>query len=152
MGTLAAMVRHRSPKLFSDFNNLQFAAVLGMVLFVILLMFLSDASPHHYPSPPVDLPKALHPVSMPWANREDAMIVSITRDGRIYFGTDQVTPAALPVKIADRLKDQSVERRVYIKADMRARWGAVRLACDAVQQAGVPHVGVLVYEKRVSAF
>jgi biopolymer transport protein ExbD/biopolymer transport protein TolR len=152
MGTVVAMVRHRSPKLFSDFNNLQFVAVFGSVLFVVLLFLMTDSPHYHSRSYSVDLPKTLHPVSMPWANRDDAMIVTVTRDGQIYFGVNRIVPAELPERITERLKDQSVERKVYIKADMRARWGAVKLACDAAHQAGILRVGVLVDKKRVSAF
>jgi len=137
----------RSSKLFSDFNNLQFAGVLGMVLFVILLVFMTIPV-HHYRHVPADLPKVAHPVSLPGADREDAMIVAVTRDGRIYIGTDQVTPAQLPVKIADRLKDQDVERKVYIVADMRARWGAVKAVVDGARTAGIMRVAFLTYQRQ----
>jgi biopolymer transport protein ExbD len=73
----------RSPKLFSDFNTLQFASMMSLVVFVILLVFMTFPVDHHGGS--VDLPKVLHPVSMPGANRGDAMIVTITRDGKVYF-------------------------------------------------------------------
>ena len=133
----------RSPKLFSDFNTLQFAAVMGMVLLVILLLFMADTSPHHYRAVSVDLPHVLHPVAMPGASREDAIRVSIMRDGRVFVGTDQVTSVSLPQKIADRLKDKDVERKVYIAVDMRARWGAAKPVLDAVRAAGILRVAFL---------
>src|SRR5580692_8393167 len=68
----------RSPKLFSDFNTLQFASVMGMVVFVLLLVFMT-ISPHGH-GISADLPKVLHPVSMPGAWREDVMKVTILRD------------------------------------------------------------------------
>lgn len=142
----------RSSRLFSDFNNFRFAGVLGMVLFVVLLLFMTESSAHHYGyGSSVDLPKVSHPVSMSSANREDAMTVNVTRDGKIYFDTKQVRPADLPQKIADRLRDRSVERKVYIKADMRARWGAVKLALDAVRAAGILRVAFLVYQRQSGA-
>jgi biopolymer transport protein ExbD/biopolymer transport protein TolR len=113
----------------------------------MLLLFMTDSSHYHYRSS-VDLPKVLHPVSMPWASREDAMIVSVTRDGKVYFGVDHINPAELAQKIADRLKDHSVERKVYIKADMRARWGAVKQALDAARAAGILRVAILTDQRR----
>src|SRR5215475_6997938 len=104
-------------KLFGDFNTLQFASVMAMVVFVILLVFMTI--PAYFHGNAVDLPKVLHPIAMPGANREDALKVTITRDGKVYFESDQTIPSALPAKIADRLKDKSVERKVYIVADMR---------------------------------
>ena len=38
-----------------------------------------------------NLPKIAQPVKMPAAQREEAMIVVVRRDGGIYFGSDQVT-------------------------------------------------------------
>jgi biopolymer transport protein TolR len=138
-------------KLFSDFNTLQFAGVMGMVLVVILLLFMADTGPRHYRGVPVDMAKVAHPVSMRDAYREDAMIVSVTRDGRVYFGSEQVLPDALLVKIADRLEDHNVERKVYIKADMRARWGLVKLVLDSVRAVGLMRVAFLVDQRRSAA-
>jgi len=131
-----------SPKLFSDFNTLQFASVMGMVVFVILLMFMTIPVDYHRGGS-VDLPKVLHPVAMRGADREDAIKVSITRDGKMYLGTDQVWTPDLPMKIQDRLRDREVERKVYIVADMRARLGGVRLALDGARSAGIIRVAFL---------
>ena len=137
-------------KLFSDFNTIQFASVMSMVVFVMLIIFMTLPTPHHgtYPY----LPKVDHPVSMPGANREDAMIVNVTRDGKVYFGVEQVNPADLPQKIVDRLKDRSVERKVYIKADMRARWETVKQVLDGVSAAGLMRVAFLVDQRRTTGF
>jgi biopolymer transport protein TolR len=139
----------RPEKLFSDFNTLQFACVMSLVMFVLLMVFMVHSEPLHSGS--VDLPKVFHPVSMPWADREDAMIVNVTRDGKIYFGPEQVTKVTLRGKIADHLKDSSVERKVYIKADMRARWGSVRDVVDSVRAAGLMRVAFLVDQQRTAA-
>jgi biopolymer transport protein ExbD/biopolymer transport protein TolR len=145
------MRKQRPPsKLFSDFNTLQFAGVMGMVLFVILLVFMK--SPVHGGRVSVDLPKVNHPVSLPGAAREDAMIVTVSRDGKIFLGVDQMTPMHLPAKIADRLTDQSVERKVYIAADMRARWGVVKLALVGVRAAGILRVAFVAHQQQSAAF
>lgn len=138
----------RPARLFSDFNTFQFAGVMGMVVFVVLLVFMTDSSHYHHGSS-VDLPKVLHPVPLPNADREDAMIVNITRDGKVYFGVDHVVPSDLRQKIADRLKDRSVERKVYIKADLRARWGSIKPVLDAVHAAGILRVAFLTYQRQL---
>lgn len=76
------------------------------------------------------------------------MIVNVTRDGKIYFGVEQVRSADLPQKITDRLKDRSVERKVYIKADMRARWGSVKPVLEGVRAAGLLRIAFLVDQRR----
>lgn len=69
---------------FSDFNTLQFAGVMGMVVFVILLVLMT-ISTHDFVHASADLAKVHHPVSMPGAVREDALTSQFTRDGKIYF-------------------------------------------------------------------
>ena len=140
----------RSPSLFSDFNTLQFAGVMSMVVFVMLLCFMTAPTAHRGVS--TDLAKVFHSISMPWANREDAMRVTITRDGMVFFGSDRVSSADLPEKIANRLKDHSVERKVYITADLRARWGAIKPVLDGVRAAGVLRVAFLVDQRRTPQY
>jgi biopolymer transport protein ExbD len=151
MRSLAFPKKRKSLKLFSDFNNLQFACVMSLVVFVLLLLFMTETRPHHG-GVSVDLPKASHPVSMPGADREDAMKITITRDGKVFFRADQVDPSHLSQKIIDYLKDRSVERRVYIVADTRSRWGGVKQVLDGVRNAGVLRVAFLTNQRRVDAF
>lgn len=144
---LPMLLTWRKPaKLFSDFNTLQFASVMSLVVLVLLVVFLVWTPPFHHGS--VDLPKVLHPVSMPNADSEDAMVVSVTRDGKVYFGADWVNCADLSRKITDRLKDRSAERKVYIKADTRARWGHVKQVLGAVHAAGILRVAFLTDQRR----
>jgi biopolymer transport protein TolR len=137
-----------SAKLFSDFNTLQFASVMGMVVFVVLLVFMTIPVDHHGVS--VDMPQVAHPISMPGALRDDAMKVTIMRDGRVYFGFEPINPRELTAKIQDRLKDRSVERKVYVVADMRARWGTVKAVLDGVRSAGILRIAFLVNQRRSS--
>jgi biopolymer transport protein ExbD len=136
-------------KVFSDFNTLQFAGVMSLVVFVMLLMFLTMPTGHC--STAVDLAKVFHPVSMRGADRGNAMRVSITRDGKVYFGTEQVTPANLELKLEDRLKDPEVEWKVYVVADARARWGSIKPVVESVRAAGLMRVAFLVDQRRSAA-
>ena len=89
---------------------------------------------------------------MPWAARDDTMTVAITRDGKVFLGGDLVNSAELPMKIADRLKDRDVEWKVYIVADMRARWGSIKPVLDGVHAAGIRRIAFLVDQRRSAAF
>lgn len=136
------MKKHRSEKLFSDFNTLQFAGVMGIVLFVMLIIFMIVPVDHH--GTYADLPKVSHAVSMPGAQREDVMMAYVLRDGSVYFGSDRVIAANLPEKIQDRLKDRGIERKVYLVIDMRAHWGTVKPVLDGVRSAGILRIAFLV--------
>ncbi len=76
------------------------------------------------------------------------MKVTILRDGQVYFGSNRVNVTNLAVKIHDRLKDREVERKVYIVADERARWGTVKQVLDAVRSAGIIRVAFLAGQRR----
>jgi biopolymer transport protein ExbD len=123
---------------------------MSLVVLVVLLVFPTAPTWHHTTS--ADVPKVLHPVSMPGAAREVAMTVTITRDGKIYFGAEQVRSSDLPQKISDRLKDLEVEWKVYIVADIRLRWGSIKPVLDGVHAAGIRRIAFLVDQRRSAAF
>jgi biopolymer transport protein TolR len=92
-----------------------------------------------------------HPVSMPGARREDALTVDIVRDGSIYFGKGRIRPSDLPSQIRERV-DRGAEKKVYIRADARARYVTVREVLDAVHSAGLEKIAFLVYQRRAVSF
>jgi len=120
-------------------------------MFALVAMFLLPAtvvvdSPRDAWHIAVDYPKASHSKELHAANREDALLVAITRDGKVWFDTDQITLENLPVAIRERLK-HGAEEKVYIRADMRARYGLVVRVLDRVQAAGIEHVAFIVSER-----
>jgi biopolymer transport protein ExbD len=131
----------RSLELFSSIDATAFASVLVVVVFI--LWIAEAAKPIVDRGISADIPRVLHPVSMPGALREDVMLVTILRDGKVYFGDDPINVINLPAKIQDHLKDREAERKVYIVADMRARWSDVTDVLDGVRSAGVIRVAFL---------
>ncbi len=79
---------------------------------------------------------------MPDADKEDALLVSVMRDGTVYFGTDKLPPDQLTGKVKDRLANR-VDKRVFVKADARAQFGSVVEVVDNVRAAGVDQLGLL---------
>jgi biopolymer transport protein TolR len=109
-------------------SQILFASIDTAVFIVIVLLLaivLSDAltSWLHRGGVNVDLVKVHHPTLMPNAEKWDAMVVAIMRDGSVYFGSDRSPIDNLPFKIQDRLRDSSVERKIYMKVDARAKYG-----------------------------
>lgn len=90
----------------------------------------------------VDLPRTWHASPMPRAVRENALSVVVTRDGKIYFGITPVSAKDLPGKIREGLKN-GAERKVYLRADARARYVDVKQALIAIRQAGIDNVCLL---------
>jgi len=87
----------------------------------------------------VDLPRTWHASPMPRAVREDALSVAITRDGKIYFRNTAISAEELPGKIREGLKN-GAEKKVYLRADARARYGDVKQVLIKIRQAGIENV------------
>ncbi|PYX69433.1 MAG: hypothetical protein DMG72_20870 [Acidobacteria bacterium] len=82
------------------------------------------------------------------ANREDVLVVAIFRDGKVFFGRDLIMPDQLPFEIREAVS-RGAERKVYIRAEARVRYGTVLQVLDGVRSAGVENVGFLVEQRRV---
>src|SRR3954454_14998295 len=100
-------VRHRASSVNSDINVTPMVDVMLVLLIIFMVI-----TPMLQKGVSVDLVKTNNPVQMPDADKEDALLVAVTRDGKIFFGTDQTTPDQLTNKIKDRLSNK-VDKRVF---------------------------------------
>src|SRR3989304_769183 len=90
--------------------------VLLIIFMVITPMLQRDVS--------VDLVKAVAARTMQDAEREDAIVVAITRDGKVFLGSDQFPIERLQAEVQDRIANK-VDKTVYIKSDGRAKYETV---------------------------
>ncbi|HYM76607.1 MAG TPA: biopolymer transporter ExbD [Candidatus Dormibacteraeota bacterium] len=118
------------------------------VMLVLLIIFMV-VTPMLQKGISVDMAKVNNPEQMPDADKEDALLVSITRDGKVYFGSEQITVDNLTTKVKDRLANKA-DKRVYVKADMRARFGGVVAVVDSVRAAGVDDLGLLTDQRKTA--
>jgi biopolymer transport protein TolR len=84
----------------------------------------------------VQLPATSHAIAVPSADKEDALVVAVTHDGRVYLRTDPTSPAELAGKIKSQL-DARTDKRLYVKADARTPYANVVAVLDAVRTSGV---------------
>jgi len=115
------------------------------VMLVLLIIFMV-ITPMLNNKVNVDLPIATAAVIMENANKEDAITVAVTRDGKTFLGADQVNPDQLGPKISAKLENKT-DKEVYLRADIRANYGKVMNAVDQIRTAGVSELGLLT-EKR----
>src|SRR5437879_5055321 len=85
----------------------------NIVVFVLIIIFLVALDNPIHRHGTAALVKVRHVVPMPNALREDALRVSVERDGKIYFQTMQVRIEDLPMKLRDTMSTAS-EQKVYI--------------------------------------
>jgi biopolymer transport protein TolR len=145
--------RPLKPRLRLNLN--MFTVILTVVILALMFLFMGmpgavfRAARQHGWS--VDLARVDNPKSMPLALREDAVIVTITRDGRVYLATElgyeRVTPNELPPRIRRELVRTGGERKIYIEADGRTKYGNVEEVVYAVRASGVENIAFLAYKR-----
>ena len=111
------------------------------VMLVLLIIFMV-ITPMLQKGVSVDMVKSVNPRSMPDADKEDAVLVAVTRDGRLYLGSDQIRLEDLGKAVRDKIANR-VDKTVYIKSDGRAKYEQVVKAVDEVRSAGVDQLGLL---------
>jgi biopolymer transport protein ExbD len=114
------------------------------VMLVLLIIFIV-ITPMLNKGITVDMAKAKNPILMQAADREDAVLVAISKDGRTYLGTDQMPPEALPQRIKDLLTNK-LDKTVYVRADARSKYERVVEVIDNLRSAGVDNLGLLTEE------
>ena len=115
------------------------------VMLVLLIIFMV-ITPMLNNKVNVELPTADAAVVMENANKEDAVIVAVTRDGRTFLGGDEVNVDDLGPKISAKLENKT-DKEVYLRADIRANYGKVMDTVDSIRSAGVNQLGMIT-EKR----
>jgi biopolymer transport protein ExbD/biopolymer transport protein TolR len=116
------------------------------VMLVLLIIFMV-ITPMLQNKVQIDLAKVDNPTSMPDADKEDAIVVAITRDGGVFLGQDKVATSELGGKVREKLSDKP-GKTIFVRADARAQYRAVEDAIDAVRTAGVEDVGLLTQKRQ----
>ncbi|HWR15688.1 MAG TPA: biopolymer transporter ExbD [Terriglobales bacterium] len=116
------------------------------VMLVLLIIFMV-VTPMLQKGVSVDLAKTDSPTPMADADKEDALIVAVMRDGTVFFGTEKTPVDQLTNKLKDKLANRT-DKRVFIRADARSRYGAVVDVVDNVRSAGVDQLGLLTEQRK----
>jgi len=139
---MAIVVRNEGAKVNSNINVTPMVDVMLVLLIIFMVI-----TPMLQKGQSVDLAKTINPIQMPDADKEDALIVAVMRDGRIFFDTQQVGLEELTNKVKERVQNRA-DKRVYVKADARAKYKSVVDVVDDVRSAGVDQLGLLTDQKR----
>jgi biopolymer transport protein ExbD/biopolymer transport protein TolR len=134
------MEKKKAPEPVSEINVTPMVDVM-----LVLLIILMVITPMLSKGISVDMAKTNNPSAMQGADKEDAILVAISRDGRTYLGTDQMTPDSLPGKVKDLLTNR-LDKTVYVRADARSRYERVVEVVDNLRAAGVDQLGLLTEE------
>ncbi len=100
------------------------------VMLVLLVIFMVTA-PILQTGIDVQLPETRAATE---TNPEDNVVLSISREGILYFGSDQINLFDVPA----RLKKSGKNRKdpIFLRADRDVRWSSIVTVIDKVREAG----------------
>ena len=129
----------KAPPPVSDINVTPMVDVMLVVLIIFMVI-----TPLLNKGVNVELAKARNPIVMADAEKEDAVVVAITRDGQTFLspGLQKLNPEDLAPKVKDLLQDRP-NKIVYLRADGRAKYETVEDVVDNLRAGGVDDVGLL---------
>ena len=108
------------------------------VMLVLLVIFMVTA-PIIQQGVPVDLPEV---TAEPLPGDESALVVSVTGDGEVYLADEAVELDALGAEVLALVKEMP-GRPVYLRADHRARYGAVVAVMAELRRVGIKNLGMI---------
>jgi biopolymer transport protein ExbD/biopolymer transport protein ExbB/TolQ len=136
----------RPAQLFCSIDRTSFVPV-SATLFAIFLfaLMLTNGLPRFGPS---DLPKVNYPEMEPDANRDDAIVLVVTLDGKLFWKQYPISIDDLRHQLHYRL-ERNPQAQVFLAVDAHARYANVSTALAAVRSVGVERVIFLVDQRKI---
>lgn len=94
----------------------------------------------------VEMPVTSNGVTVPNADRQDALVVALAVDGSVYLGGERLPVPALADKVKSSLSTRN-DKTIYIKGDARVPYGRLVEVIDAVMTSGVEGLTLLTAQR-----
>ncbi|MFN7994793.1 MAG: biopolymer transporter ExbD [Bryobacteraceae bacterium] len=134
---MSVILKQKSPPPVADINVTPMVDVMLVLLIIFMVI-----TPMLSKGVSVDLVKTNNPISMQAADKSDAIVVAVTRDGKTYLNTTQLPADQLPAKVKDMLTNR-LDKMCFVKADSRARYEKVVDVVNNLRASGVDQLGLL---------
>ena len=131
------MEKKKAPPPVADINVTPMVDVMLVLLIIFIVI-----TPMLTKGITVDMAKTRNPIAMQAADKEDAVIVAVSREGKTFLGSNQIPADQLPPKVKDLLTNK-LDKMVYVRSDARARYEKVTEVVDNLRAAGVDQIGLL---------
>src|ERR1700730_8441165 len=97
----SVIMKHKAPPPVADINVTPMVDVMlvMLIIFMVITPMLSKGVS-------VDMVRAKNPIPMQAADKSDAVMVAITRDGATFLNTNKMNPEDLPQKVKDLLSNK----------------------------------------------
>ena len=133
------MEKKKAPPVVNDINVTPMVDVMLVLLIIFMVI-----TPMLTKGAAVDLVRTKNPIAMKDADKEDAILIAVTRNGALFLspGNEQIKVDDITGKVRD-LQTNKLDKTVYIKADMRAKYSGVEDVVDNLRAAGVDQIGLI---------
>jgi len=116
------------------------------IMLVLLIIFMIT-TPLLQTGVTVNLPKAKNPLDAPEADSKDAIVVALTREGRIYLQKTPISEEELIKYVTDRLTGE-INKTMFLKADQSVSYGRVVQIVNQCRKAGVERIGLMAEKEK----
>jgi len=113
---MSISVRNEGAKVNSNINVTPMVDVMLVLLIIFMVI-----TPMLQKGTIVEMAKTNNPVQMPDADKEDALLVAVNRDGKVFFDSQIVSPEELTQKVKERVSTRT-NKQVFVRADARAHY------------------------------
>jgi biopolymer transport protein TolR len=117
------------------------------IMLVLLIIFMITI-PNLQSGITVNLPKAKNPLDAPKADKQDAFVVALNREGKIYIGKKQVGEKELYDQLAIKFSGGEIEKSIFLKADTALAYGRVVQIVNGCRSAGVDRIGLMAEKEK----
>ena len=137
------MAKIKAEDVVSDINVTPIADVMlvRLIIFMITTPLLQQGIT-------VNLPKAQNPLDAPEADAQDAIIVAINRDGRVFLRKNPISETELYEYLAQRFSGGELNKTMVLKADTAVAYGRVLQIVNQCRNAGVERIGLMAEKEK----
>ena len=139
---MAQAIRNEGGKVNSNINVTPMVDVMLVLLIIFMVI-----TPMLQNKVVIDMAAVVNAAPMPDADKDDAIVVAITRSGDVFLGQNRTTVDVLGNQVREKMADNPGSKTIFIRADARAEYLQVENAIDAVRTAGVEDVGLLTQKR-----
>jgi biopolymer transport protein ExbD len=116
------------------------------IMLVLLIIFMIT-TPLLQTGVTVNLPKAKNPLDAPEADSKDAIVIALTREGRIYLQKTAISEEDL-IKILDDRLTNEINKTMFLKADQSVAYGRVVQVVNQCRKSGVERIGLMAEKEK----
>ena len=123
-------------------SNINVTPMVDVMLVLLIIFMVITPMLQHGVS--VDMAKVNNPESMPDADKEDALLVSVMRDGTVYFGTDKLPADQLTGRRPEIAEEtivnlqHQIHHRISVESPLHPGDGEILRSFDVHLDEGTP--------------